>query len=212
MRQLRDLTQSPGWTADSAAVHPRNLSVAIHVLYHGHRERDFTMIAVKTTTRQLIDRAALAILAAYALTTIHHIYGGLVDGASNRLLVPIVMAIPLLVALGSLYRYKRSGSGVALASYSIAAVLGWVILSGLVHGGYAHTYKDILFLLNGSPALYYPLNPSEHYPPDDIFFEITGVLELATGYLIALLTFRLIRDRLQPDDRAAVREHALASR
>jgi hypothetical protein len=46
------------------------------------------MKAVKPTTRQLIDRAALAIVAAYALTTIHHIYGGLVDRAPNRLRVP----------------------------------------------------------------------------------------------------------------------------
>ena len=46
------------------------------------------MKAAKPTTRQLIDRATLAIVAAYALTTIHHIYGGLVDGAPNRLRVP----------------------------------------------------------------------------------------------------------------------------
>ena len=177
-----------------------------------HRGKGIQMIALKTTTRQLINRAALAILAAYALTSIHHIYGGLVDGASNRLLVPIVMAIALLVALGSLYRYKRSGSGVALASYSIAAVLGWVILSGLVHGGYAHTYKDVLFLLDGQPTLYYALNPNEHYPPDDVFFEITGVLELVTGYLIALFTFRLIRDKQQRDHRASAQEQALLSR
>jgi hypothetical protein len=159
------------------------------------------MIVVKTTTGQLINRAALAILAAYGLTSIHHIYGGLVDGATNRLFVPIIMAIPSSAALVLLYRYKRTGSGVALASFSIVAVLGWVILSGLLHGGYAHTYKDILFLVNGPPELYYPLNPSEHYPPDDVFFEITGVLEMVSAYVIALLTFRLIRDR-QDDHRA----------
>lgn len=169
------------------------------------------MIAVKTTTGQLINRAALAILAAYGLTSIHHIYGGLVDGASNRLFVPIIMAIPSSVALGSLYRYKRTGSGVALATFSSAAVLGWVILSGLLHGGYAHTYKVILFLVDGPPELYYPLNPNEHYPPDDIFFEITGVLEMVTAYLIALYTFRLIRAR-QRDHRASVQEQVLSSR
>jgi hypothetical protein len=169
------------------------------------------MIAVKTTTRQLINGARLAILAAYALTSIHHIYGGLVDAAPNRLFVPIVMAIPMLVALGSLYRYKRTGSGVALASFSIVAVLGWVILSGLLHGGYAHTYKDLLFLLDGPPALYYPLNPNEHYPPDDVFFEITGVLEMVTAYFIALFALRLIRDRQQSDSRSSVRGQAIRS-
>src|SRR5215208_4158244 len=81
------------------------------------------------------------------------------------------------------------------------AVLAWVILSGLLHGGYAHAYKDILFLVGGPPELYYPLNPDEHYPPDDIFFEITGVLEMVAGYFIALFTYRLIRDRQQSDHR-----------
>jgi len=154
------------------------------------------MKGVKPTTKQLINRAELAILAAYALTTVHHIYGGLVDGAPNRLRVPPIMAIPSLVTLGSLYRYKRTGSGAALATASTVAVL-WAVLSGLLHGDYAHAYKDILFLVDGPPELYYPLNPGEHYPPDDIFFEITGVLEMVTGYFIALFTYRLIRDRRQ---------------
>src|SRR5215212_7751427 len=153
------------------------------------------MIGLKPTTRQLINRAVLAILTAYALTTIHHIYGGLVDRAPNRLRVPIIMAVPSLVALGSLNRYQRTGSGAALASFSTVAVLAWVVLSGLLHGGYAHAYKDILFLVDGPPESYYPLNPDEHYPPDDIFFEITGVLEIVTGYFIALFTYRLIRDQ-----------------
>jgi hypothetical protein len=153
------------------------------------------MIALKPTTRQLINKAALAILAAYALTTIHHIYGGLVDRAPNRLRVPIFMAIPSLVALGSLYRYKQTGSRAALATSSTVAVLAWVFLSGLLHGGYAHAYKDVLFLVDGPPEFYYPLNPDEHYPPDDIFFEITGVLEMVTGYFVALFTYRLIRDQ-----------------
>jgi hypothetical protein len=117
-----------------------------------------------------------------------------------------------LVALASLYRYKRSRSRAALATYSIAAVVGWVILSGLVHGGYAHAYKDLLFLLDGPSALYYPLNPNEHYPPDDLFFEITGVLELVTDYLIALFTLRLIRERQRREDRAPPQQQAVRSR
>jgi hypothetical protein len=170
------------------------------------------MKAVKPTTRQLIKRTALAILAAYALTTVHHIYGGFVDGAPNRLRVPVIMAIPSLVALGSLRRYKRTGSGAALATSSTVAVLAWVVLSGLLHGGYAHAYKDILFLVDGSPKLYYPLNPDEHYPPDDIFFEITGVLETVTAYFIALFTYRLIRDRQQRGNSASAQGQAILSR
>ena len=155
------------------------------------------MKAVKPTTRHLVNRLALTILAAYALTTVHHIYGGLVDNAPDRLLVPVIMAVPSLIALASLYRYKQTGSGAALATSSIVAVLAWVVLSGLLHGGYAHAYKDILFLLDGPSWLYYPLNPQEHYPPDNIFFEITGVLETVTAYLVGLFTYHLVRDRRQ---------------
>jgi hypothetical protein len=157
------------------------------------------MKAVKPSTERLVTRSALAILAAYGLTTVHHIYGGLVDGASNRLRIPFIMAIPSLVALGSLRRYKRTGSGAALATSSSVAVLAWVVLSGLVHGGYAHAYKDVLYLVDGPPELYYPLNPDEHYPPDDVFFEITGVLEMVTASFVALFTYRLIRDSQQGD-------------
>jgi hypothetical protein len=92
------------------------------------------------------------------------------------------------------------------------AVLAWVVLSGLLHGGYAHTYKDILFLVDGPPEPYYPLNPDEHYPPNDIFFEITGVLEMVTGYFIALFTYRLIRDRQQSDRPPSAQSFLCASR
>lgn len=121
------------------------------------------------------------------------------------------MAIPSLVTLGSLYRYKRTGSGAALATSSSVAALAWVVLSGLVHGGYAHAYKDILFLVDGPPELYYPLNPDEHYPPDNIFFEITGVLEMVTGYFVALFTYRLIRDRQQSEHPSSAPERAIPS-
>jgi hypothetical protein len=147
----------------------------------------------RTTKKQLVTQNALAIAAAYALTTIHHIYGGLVDKAPNRLRVPVIMAVPTLAALAALHRYERTGSKTALATSATVTSMAWVALSGLLHGGYAHAYKDVLFLTGGPAKLYYPLNPSEHYPPDDLFFEITGVLETTTAYLVARSTYRLLR-------------------
>jgi hypothetical protein len=157
-----------------------------------------------TTTTKLIQRAALAIGLAYALTTVHHIYGGLVDSAPNRLRVPIIMAIPSTVALGALYWYRRTGSRAALITAGTVGGLSWVALSGLLHGGYAHAYKDIRFLLNGPSTLYFPLNPSEHYPPDDLFFEITGVLEIGTAFFVASTLYRLIRDRFSSSSAGSV--------
>jgi hypothetical protein len=106
------------------------------------------------------------------------------------------MAIPSVVAIGSLYRYRRTGSRAALNTAATVGSLAWVVLSGLLHGGYAHAYKDVLLLLDGPSRLYYPLNPSEHYPPDDLFFEITGVLEIGTALLVGFMIYRVIRDRL----------------
>ncbi len=151
---------------------------------------------ITTTTTKLVERAALAIGLAYALTTVHHIYGGLVDSAPNRLRVPIIMAIPSAITVGALYRYRRTGSRAALITAATVGSLAWVVLSGLLHGGYAHAYKDVLFLLNGPSRLYHPLNPSEHYPPDNLFFEITGVLETATALLVASSMYRVIQDWL----------------
>jgi hypothetical protein len=145
-----------------------------------------------TNRKQLVKGNALAIVSAYGLTTLHHIYGGIVDNAPNRLIVPVIMAVPTAAALVALHRYERTGSKTALATAATVTSIAWVGLSGLLHGGYAHAYKDVLFLTGGPAKLYYPLNPSEHYPPDDLLFEITGVLEVAAAFLVAWSTYRLI--------------------
>jgi hypothetical protein len=73
-------------------------------------------IMVTTNRNRLVKRNALAIVAAYGLTTLHHIYGGLVDDAPNRLTVPMIMAVPTVAALVALHRYERTGSKTALAT------------------------------------------------------------------------------------------------
>lgn len=142
-----------------------------------------------------INQAGIALGIAFILTTIHHIYGGIVDDAINRLLVPFIMAVPLLISLALLYQYRRSHNLAILITYAILVVIAFVLLLGLLHGGYAHLYKDILFLLNSSPSLYYSFNPNEHYPPDNLFFEFTGVLDFAASLFVAWTTVKLFRDR-----------------
>ena len=138
-----------------------------------------------------INRAAVTILAVYALTTIHHVFGGLVDRADDRLVIPAILAPLVVIALVSLYALRRNGGVKALITFGVVALL-WVLLLGLFHGGYAHLYKDIVFVVNGPPGLYFPLNPSEHYPPDNLFFEVTGVLDFVAAAFVAHTTTRLI--------------------
>jgi hypothetical protein len=150
------------------------------------------MSTITAYTTSLIGQAAVALLAAYALTTIHHLYGGVVDKASNRLLVPVILAPFIVIAMASLYLLQRSGNGITLIPFGIVALL-WTLLLGLLHGGYAHLYKDILFLVGGPARLYYSLNPGEHYPPDNAFFEVTGALDLVAAAFVAGATVRLIQ-------------------
>lgn len=145
----------------------------------------------KERLKPFINWAALTIVAVYALTTIHHIFGGLVDNADDRLVIPAILAPLVVIALVSLYALRRTGSVGALITFGVVALL-WVLLLGLFHGGYAHLYKDIVFLVDGPPSLYYPLNPSEHYPPDNVFFEVTGVLDVVAAAFVAYTTMRLI--------------------
>ena len=156
-------------------------------------------LTTKTTTEQLIKQVTLAFLAQVTLTSIHHVYGGLIYDSTLRLAQPIFAGIEFLIVLGVLFWYRRTKSGVALTLFSVLIALVGVV-QGLFHTIYGHAYKDILFLI-GVPAdrvrnFFLPVIPNDFiYPPNDVFFEATGLLELVTIYLISILTYRLIRNR-----------------
>lgn len=173
------------------------------------------MKTIESTTTRLISKAAYSILILYIITSVHHIYGGLVDADPKRLFVPLLAAVPLGLTQWALHVYRRTGSGAALTWFSVLTVFWWVGIQGLLHGAYAHAYKDLIYLA-GVPAseahrYYYNLNPTEHYPPDHLFFELTGVLEFVTAYFIALYTLRLNQDRQKANRRASVPGQAVSS-
>jgi hypothetical protein len=136
--------------------------------------------------------ALVSLIALYVITTVHHLYGGLALDSPNRLLVPLLLLLPFGTAVASLEWYRRTGRRVAVRTYAGIALVLAVVL-GLVHSAYSHIYKDVLFLLNAPAELYVLLNPDEHYPPDDVFFEITGVIELAAAIAVVVTAIRLLR-------------------
>ncbi len=152
----------------------------------------------KTSTEQLIKQVGFAFVAQIALTSIHHVYGGLVYNSAMRMSISMVAGLELLIVLGFLFIYWRTRSGAALTLFSVVAALVGIV-QGLFHTLYGHIYKDMLFLVGVSAddvrKFFLPVMPNDFiYPPNDLFFELTGVLELVTIYFIALFTFRLIRD------------------
>lgn len=145
-------------------------------------------VAAPPATRAAI--VSLVIL--FAVTTAHHLYGGLLLGSPNRLLVPVLL-LPLVgAAIAALAVFRRTGSTGAARTYVIIALVLAGLL-GIVHSAYSHLYKDVLFLAGGPAELYVLLNPDEHYPPDDVFFEVTGLVELAAAIAVAAPAVRLLR-------------------
>jgi len=155
-------------------------------------------MTTQTRITWLLKWTGIAIFAQYALTSIHHVYGGLVYGTPDRLSMPIYGGVALLITLGLLFLYQRTRSGVTLALFSTVTALLWIV-TDLVDSLYAHTIKDILFLV-GVPAavvqtVHPPVVPQDFvYTPNDVLFEITGVLKLVIIYALVILLYRLIRE------------------
>src|SRR3954470_13201921 len=105
---------------------------------------------IEQAVRERRSGAAMAsLLALYALTTIHHVYGGIADGASDRLYVPFVLLLPLGAAVAALVRFRRTGGRPAAYLY-LGIASGLALLLGVVHSAYSHVYKDVLYLAGGS--------------------------------------------------------------
>lgn len=171
------------------------------------------MKALENPTARLIKKVAYTIAILYGITSIHHIYGGIVDSDPKRLFVPVLAAAPLLITQRALHVYRRTGSKTAMQWLNVLVIIWWVGIQGLLHGAYAHVYKDLLYLA-GVPTsevhrYYYNLNPAEHYPPDNLFFELTGGLEFVTAYVVALYTLRLNQDRQKADRQGPVSGQAI---
>jgi len=151
------------------------------------------------TTDKLIRHVSWAFFAQTLLTSIHHLYGGLAYDSTLRLSMPIFAVFELFVVLGLLFWYRRSNSRVVLTIFTAFMLLIGVV-QGLFHTLYGHLYKDVLFLVGVSAEnvrnFFLPVTPNDFiFPPNDLFFELTGLLELITIYFIIVLTYRIVRNR-----------------
>lgn len=155
-------------------------------------------MAIHRDTGRLLLWLGIMVVAEYALSAIHHIYGGLVYASPMRMSMPIYGGVALLVTLGLLVWYARTRSGNALTLFGIAVGIT-SIGTGLVDSVYGHAYKNILFLA-GVPkeialTIHPPIDPSDFaYPPNDLFFEGTGLIKLVILYFMTILLYHLIRN------------------
>jgi hypothetical protein len=146
---------------------------------------DFRLLARRST------RASLGVL---LLTVVHHVYGAWLYATPWRLHV-----VGIAVVAGALILGTSAASvtyrGVALAVFTLltaAIPVGWL---GAFEGLYSHVLKDLLFLAGASPQVMGRLFPASVYSlPDDLLFELTGVLQVPIAAWVARSHWLILRE------------------
>ena len=156
-----------------------------------------TMSIVTQETLSRVTRYALAVL---LLTSVHHTYGAYVYHTPWRLNAVVLSAFAAAAIITALVVIRRNADEtVREIAFWMFAALVLVIptaLIGLFEGGYNHGLKNALYFAGASPTLMNRLFPPPTYElPNDIFFEVTGVMQAVLGSMTAWLLYRLVRSR-----------------
>jgi len=139
----------------------------------------------------LSRRLALSIILIGFTTWVHHVYGGLVYDTPYRIIVPTI-TLPLFWFLTFYIQYrliKKASKGLKFL-YSVIVTFLWIVPIGLIEGGYNHILKNIFFFTGVSQEKLATLFPPEFgalrlfEQPNDIIFEISGIIQFFIGLLI----------------------------
>lgn len=146
------------------------------------------------------NQATIGATAVLLLTTVHHLYGARVYRTPWRRHAAVVSTLATAVIGGSLSLLRRNGERttgkIAFWVFTGANLAFPVVGFGLFEGGYNHLAKDVLYFGGASPAVMRRLFPPPRYePPDNLFFEVTGVLQVVPAAVTAYHLYQLVRQR-----------------
>lgn len=138
-----------------------------------------------------VARPAYAVL---VLTSVHHVYGALLYQTPWRYHAVFVslVAAALMAAGLALARTRPTAFAGRLGWWlfvvtTVAIPLGMI---GAFEGAYNHVFKNLAYFGGASPATLARLFPPPTYElPNDLWFELTGILQVAPA---ALATWRLV--------------------
>lgn len=141
-------------------------------------------------------------LATLGLTAAHHVYGAILYETPWRHHAAVVGAVGSLVlwiAYLAYTRHREARRGrIALGVMAAVAGIVAVLLIGLFEGFYNHVLKDVLYFAGLPLDVHRQLFPPPKYElPNDVIFEISGVLQAVTGAYTALALVRLTRGFLR---------------
>ena len=153
------------------------------------------MSSISLIAQEQTNRIARSALGALLLTSLHHAYGAHIYGTPWRLHAVFVSALTAAAIAASLRALrKRAGNRVSLELFTAITLLIPVLMIGMFEGGYNHAVKDALYFGGASRELMIRLFPAPAYEmPNDVFFEVTGVLQLIAGIRTARDLYRFVK-------------------
>ena len=159
----------------------------------------------ETALHHAEGRALRWALALVALTSLHHVYGAVIYHTPPRYHAAAIAGLAVAGMAAALRASRAAGDDRRNAAswwtfWGVNAVV-FALLFGLFEGAYNHLLKNILFL-GGLPLHQMRvLFPAPIYEmPNDVFFEITGVLQVLPAALDAYWLGRLLRLRPRRQD------------
>jgi hypothetical protein len=150
------------------------------------------------SSQDAASKAARSALVGLLLTSVHHAYGAYIYGTPWRYHAVLISGATALVIVGSLAWLGGPPSGMsgALARwvFGLTTLVIPVLAFGLVEGFYNHLVKNVLYF-GGVPAMQMArlFPPPTYEMPNDMFFELTGILQVVPAALAAWHLYRMIR-------------------
>ena len=141
------------------------------------------------------QKVTLFSLLLMTMTSIHHVYGAIVYHTPWRLHV-LFLSIPVIILTLVLDRLliRKHNNLLVFRLYWFLTLLVSIILIGVFEGLYNHILKNVLFFIGvsvGNMEKLYP--PGAYEMPDDLFFEITGMLQGVIAIVLIAYFIRLTR-------------------
>jgi hypothetical protein len=155
---------------------------------------------ISETMLRAAKRATLGTVAICVVTTVHHVYGAYIYNTPWRVHAAVVSGLATALIAVSLWLLRnRSGDAIgAVASWTFLVVTLLVpfLGFGVFEGAYNHALKDVLYCAHVSPGLMTALFPPPTYEmPNDLFFEVTGVMHVVPGFFTGYWLYRFLRER-----------------
>jgi hypothetical protein len=142
------------------------------------------------------SRAARHALVLLLLTSVHHVYGAILYQTPWRYHAVLFSAAAALVMISALALQRgRAETPLGRGAWWVLVLttLVTVLLIGAFEGGYNHLLKNLVYFA-GVPANWMSVlfPPPRYELPNDLLFEVTGVLQVVPAVTAAGLLYRAV--------------------